>query len=69
MLINKNYLNKKNSKYECDMCGTGLNSKDRIIFYVAEGYKTSIKKWDLCPKCYKKISRAIKKYRNKMEGK
>ena len=69
MLINKNCLDKRNSKYECDMCGIGLGSKDRVIFYVAEGYKAAIKKWDLCPKCYKKISRAIKKYRIKMEGK
>jgi len=67
MLINRNCLDKKNSKYECDMCGTGLTSKNRNIVYVAEGYEPSMKKWDLCSKCYKKITRAVKKYRNKIE--
>lgn len=65
MLINKNCLDKRNSKYECDMCGIGLKSKDRFIFYIAEGYKSATKKWDLCSKCYKKMSKAIKKYRIK----
>ena len=67
MLININCLNKNDSKYKCDMCTKGISSQNRYIVYIAEGYKTSTKKWDLCLKCYKNLSKAIIKYRNKKE--
>ena len=68
MLINKNNIDKRNSKYQCDMCGVGLESKERNIIYVAEGYATMNKKWDLCPRCYKKLNKAIKNYKEKSKG-
>ena len=67
MLLITNRFDKSDSKYQCDMCKNKTSAKDRMVISIAKNYENSKKKWDLCPKCYKKVERAVENW-HKKEG-
>lgn len=65
MIISTNRFDKSNSKYECDMCKNKISAVERMAISVAQSYGNSKKKWDLCPRCYRKVEKAIENYSEK----
>lgn len=61
MLIEKDYSNKKNSKFICDRCKKELSINTRISIYSKIAYQNPKKRWDLCSKCYAALVRGIEK--------
>ena len=68
MLISVDYSGKKNSAFVCDRCEAQITGEERIALRAFRSkQQTIIKKWDLCPLCYKKLCRGIEKYKEKTE--
>ena len=64
MLIKIDCSGKGSSIFICDRCKARLLSNERVTVraYRAK-QQTTIKKWDLCPICYKKLYKGIEKYK------
>ena len=68
MLLEKYCYGGKKSVFMCDRCKVKLLSEERVTVRVYHAKKqTTMKKWDLCPVCYKKLYRGIEKYKEKTE--
>lgn len=68
MLIEADYSGKRKSIFVCDRCNVKLLGDERItIRAFRPKQQTIIKKWDLCPVCYRKLYKGIEKYNKKTE--
>ena len=67
MFLIKSCSGDKKSVFLCDRCKVRLLSHERVSVRIHHPKKqTILKKWDLCPICYRKLYKGIEKYK-KME--
>ena len=61
MLVSKDYLGNRGSRFKCDRCKIDLTIETRHAIYIQE-YKLMPKKaYDLCDRCYRALKRGIEK--------
>lgn len=64
MRLSTDYSGKKKSIFICDRCETKILGNERVtIRTFRPTEQTVLKKWDLCPVCYKKLCIGIEKYK------
>lgn len=62
MIVKKNCVNNKESRFQCDRCKTIMGNEIRVLIVTKEPKEVNpTKKWDLCIACYKALKRGIKK--------
>lgn len=64
MLLEKYCYGDKKSVFRCDRCKVKLLTDERVTvrsYYSKQ--QTTMKKWDLCPICYKKLCKGIENYK------
>ena len=61
MLVSIDYTKNKQTKYLCDRCKVKMTTEIRRAILVQEHGFSALKKWDLCPSCYRKLCNGIAK--------
>ena len=64
MSLSTDYSGNRKSVFVCDRCETKILGDERVtIRAYRPKQQTIIKKWDLCPVCYRKLYKGIEKYK------
>lgn len=64
MILRKDCSGKTDSLFSCDRCKVLIGGKEKLTIRVFSGRAGKIiKKWDLCPLCYRKLYKGIEKYK------
>lgn len=64
MLLEKYCYGGKKSVFMCDRCKVKLLSEERVTVRAYHSkQQTTIKKWDLCPICYRKLYKGIENFK------
>lgn len=62
MILKKDCSGKTDSLFSCDRCKVLIGGKEKLTIRVFSR-RAGIKKWDLCPSCYRKLYKGIEKYK------
>ena len=59
MLIKTCYKDNAKSLYKCDRCGKNCEINDCKGIFITDKFRSPIKKWDLCLRCYEALERGV----------